>query len=114
MTNDIKELENKPAGRFYAQGAAIDAKNRDKNNIDNFPENLREFGQDLYQRAMSVFYRSKCYLNYRTKFIAIKVDHPSKLDELSSEYEDFMKFIKEQTNCTIVQTPSALIVRVAV
>jgi len=65
---DERELAPDPRGAF------LDAQRRSELNRGNFTDALKRTAQQLYSLAVDAYPRSRVYLNYRQKFIAVKVE----------------------------------------
>ena len=63
---------------------AVDAKKRDAANKSLYTAAQRAQGDSLKLAIESVYGRSKVYMNYRKKFIVVKVDKPHVADRLST------------------------------
>lgn len=77
-----KDLDSKPSRNAYA--SAIDAQRRNLENIDLYTDEQVEHAIAVLDLVRSTFIRSKCYINYREKFIAIKVNKPTMADRLNA------------------------------
>jgi hypothetical protein len=104
----IKELDTKDAGR-YAFAAAMDAQRRNSNNKSTYTqEQIRRAvsARDLIDTAFSY---TKLYINYRSKFIAIKAESARRKDSMAAEVVKLF----ETNGYGVVNTPQGMIVRIA-
>lgn len=62
---------------------ASDAAQRNRENLSLYTQSQVQFGQALLEMVESTYERSKVYINYRKKFIAVKVNSPTFSDKLS-------------------------------
>jgi hypothetical protein len=103
----MKELDTKQAGRF-ALAAVLDARRRNTNN-----KSL--YSQDQIRKALSVrdlldyaFSYTSLYINYRQKFISIKVEGARARDAMAKEVIELF----ETQGYGVVSTQQGIIVRV--
>ena len=103
----MKELDTKQAGRF-ALAAVLDARRRNTNN-----KSL--YSQDQIRKAMSVrdlldyaFSYTSLYINYRQKFISIKVEGARARDAMAKK----VIALFETQGYGVVSTQQGIIVRV--
>ena len=103
----MKELDTKQAGRF-ALAAVLDARRRNTNN-----KSL--YSQDQIRKALSVrdsldyaFSYTSLYINYRQKFISIKVEGARARDAMAKK----VIALFETQGYGVVSTQQGIIVRV--
>ena len=103
----MKELDTKQAGRF-ALAAVLDAQRRNTNN-----KSL--YSQDQIRKALSVrdlldyaFSYTSLYINYRQKFISIKVEGARARDAMAKK----VIALFETQGYGVVSTQQGIIVRV--
>ena len=103
----MKELDTKQAGRF-ALAAVLDARRRNTNN-----KSL--YSQDQIRKALSVrdlldyaFSYTSLYINYRQKFISIKVEGARARDTMAKK----VIALFETQGYGVVSTQQGIIVRV--
>ena len=103
----MKELDTKQAGRF-ALAAVLDARRRNTNN-----KSL--YSQDQIRKALSVrdlldyaFSYTSLYINYRQKFISIKVEGARARDAMAKKVITLF----ETQGYGVVSTQQGIIVRV--
>ena len=103
----MKELDTKQAGRF-ALAAVLDAQRRNTNN-----KSL--YSQDQIRKALSVrdlldyaFSYTSLYINYRQKFISIKVEGARARDAMAKKVIELF----ETQGYGVVSTQQGIIVRV--
>jgi len=102
----MKELDTKEAGRF-AIAAVLDAQRRNTNNKSLYtPEQIRKAlsVRDLLDSAFSY---NSLYINYRKKFIAVKVEGARSRDTMSKKIIEMF----EQLGYGVVATQQGIIVR---
>jgi hypothetical protein len=88
-----------------------DAKRLDAINIQSYDVKEQAFGNELFDRVSYVFHRSNIYRNYRKKFIAIKVNAPTKADLVSSGVIKLEAYC-QANNIDIVKTAKGLVFRI--
>lgn len=87
---DVEERSALPA--FICR---MDAKRRNSNNIDTYtPEQIKQ-AQRLYADVSNAYFRSRVFLNYRERFIAVKVEAPNYADKVSLEVRNLDKACEE-------------------
>lgn len=92
MQTKIYQAED--AGQF-SKGAAINAIYRDRENKIRFSAREQARAETVKDLVAIVYPGSTCYVNYRQKFISIKIEKPNKpnsrsavqLDEVMSDYQ---------------------------
>jgi hypothetical protein len=102
----MKELDTKEAGTF-AFAAVMDAQRRNTNNKSLYTqEQIRKalIVRDLLDSAFSY---SNLYINYRKKFIAVKVEGARAKDSMSKQIIELF----EQLGYGVVSTQQGIIVR---
>lgn len=70
----------------------MDIKRRNEQNRDTYDAEYHALADDIKHRASQAWSRSRCFLNYRDRFIAIKVDRPTRADATSKEVETFDRY----------------------
>lgn len=102
----MKELDTKQAGRF-AIAAVLDAQRRNT-------DNKSLYTQEQIRKALSVrdlldtaFSYNSLYINYRKKFIAVKVEGARSRDSMSKRVIELF----EQLGYGVVSTQQGIIVR---
>jgi hypothetical protein len=106
MQTKIYQAEE--AGQF-SKGAAINAIYRDRENKSRFSAREQARAETVKDLVSIVFPSSVCYVNYRQKFISVKIEKPQKpnskqaaqLDDVMSDY-----------NATKVVTPQGIVYRI--
>lgn len=82
---NTKVLQYDEAEDDQKAAAAIDAKARDALFINNFTQTERNKAKAFADTVRSAYFRSRVFINYREKFIAVKVEKPQRADIISSE-----------------------------
>lgn len=106
-TSEI-DNENVVQDRVFA---AADARRRNALYEVQYTAKQRAFAEAFKDQVANAFIRSKVYLNYRERFMAIKVDRPSVRDRISSAVaavEDFCA----KNGITVHRTAGALVFRI--
>ena len=67
--------------------------------------------EHLKSEAQQAFMRSKVYMNYRKKYIAIKIDQPTSHDLVSKEAQDFLEVVRDH-NIEMVTTDRKIMIRI--
>lgn len=77
---------------------------------DYSPETI-SLAEDVRALATAAYSRSNVYLNYRAKFIAVKVDKPQQGDKIQNykQIDALDEFVSEHTNINIKNVRSNLI-----
>lgn len=91
--------------------AAIDARRRDAQNVNLYTLNQIKAGIELESRVRFCFFRSRVYLNYRSKFIVVKVEKPQMADKSSDAYSEVISFC-EKNDYDIAITGNAMLFRI--
>lgn len=87
-----QETEFKPAGQ-YSRGAAINAIYRDRDNRLRYTPREQARAETVRDLVGIAFPTSECFINYRKKFIAVKISKPSRSRMITSQaqmFEDVM------------------------
>jgi hypothetical protein len=104
------DTEFKPAGQF-ARGAAINAMYRDRENRMTYTPREQARAETARDLVGIAFPDSECFINYRKKFIAVKISKPSRArmaDRLAQMFEDAMEDFK----ATKVITDTSIVYRI--
>ena len=100
-------LDTKAAGQ-YARGAAINAEMRNREMRSTWTSEKRSAAQTVLD-LLDMAYKGNFYINYRKKFIAVKVDAPIVRDRLTVKA---VKAVFEEHEYNVVNTPQGLVVRI--
>ena len=100
-------LDTKAAGQ-YARGAAINAEMRNREMRSTWSSEKRSAAQTVLD-LLDMAYKGSFYINYRKKFIAVKVDQPVVRDRLTLKS---IKSIFKDYAYDVVNTPQGLVVRI--
>ena len=104
------ETKFKPAGA-YGRGAAINAVYRDRENRSTF--SAREIARVETVRDLVgiVFPSSECYVNFRKKFIAVKISKPSR-ERLRTTQAQMFEDVMSDYQATKVVTETSIVYRI--
>ena len=91
--------------------AAADARRRNALYEGQYTAKQRAFAEAFKAQVANAYIRSKVYLNYRERFMAIKVDRPSVRDRISSAVAGTEDFCAKQ-GITAHRTASAIVFRI--
>jgi hypothetical protein len=105
-----QETEFKPAGQF-SRGAAINAIYRDRENKMTYTPREQARAETFKDLVGIAFPASECFINYRKKFIAVKISKPSKARMISSQAQMF-EAVMEDYKATKVVTETSIVYRV--
>jgi hypothetical protein len=100
-------LDTKAAGQ-YARGAAINAEMRNREMRSTWTSEKRSAAQTVLD-LLDMAYKGNFYINYRKKFIAVKVDAPIVRDRLTVKA---VKAVFKDNAYDVVNTPQGLVVRI--
>ena len=103
---NVHEQDNKPACVPFI--AAIDAKHRNQQNVGYWTSKQISTAEKFKLFLESVYTCNDVYINYRKKFIAIKIDNPVSQSEFR---ELLLNDIIEEKGFTKVVTPQGFILR---
>lgn len=85
-----KELETKEASDAVA--AIFDAARRNRENIGNWSSQARDAATVVRNMLLEAYNSFGVYINYRQKFISVKIDHPSKRSpDLIDQFNQFVE-----------------------
>lgn len=102
-----RELDAKAAGQ-YARGAAINAEMRNRELRSTWSSEKRSAAQTVLD-LLDMAYKGTFYINYRKKFISVKVDAPIVRDRLTVKA---VKSVFKDKSYEVVNTPQGLVVRI--
>ena len=91
--NDVDDDLRSPQGAFIARMDA-DQKNRENRALFSTEQILE--GAKFKDMVDAAFFRRRTFLNFREKFMTVKVEAPKTEDRISQEYRDVMSFAKAQ------------------
>jgi len=91
--------------------AVLDIKRRDAENIGLYDNDERRAGGAFKLAAQSAWMRGKVHLNFREKFMAIKVQNPDWRDAESREVEA-LDSLAQSRGYEIVSTRTAVVYRI--
>jgi hypothetical protein len=89
----------------------FDARQRNEEGIKLYSEAEIVAARALQGHVGNVFTRSRVFINYREKFVSIKVDNPSRADLVSLAAADLEAYCK-QHNVEIVKSSRGLLFRI--
>jgi hypothetical protein len=102
----MKELDTKEAGTF-AFAAVMDAQRRNTNNKSLYTQEQIRKALSVRDLLDSAFSYKNLYINYRKKFIAVKVEGARSRDSMSKRVIELF----EQLGYGVVSTQQGIIVR---
>jgi len=102
----MKELDTKRAGGF-ALAAVLDAQRRNSNNKSLYTQEQIRRALSVRDLLDSAFSYHSLYINYRKKFIAVKVEGARARDRMSKQVIELF----EQQGYGVVSTQQGIIVR---
>ena len=105
-----QETEFKAAGQF-ARGAAINAIYRDRENKMTYTPREQARAETVRDLVGIAFPTSECFINYRKKFIAVKISKPGKARMISSQAQMF-EAVMEDYKATKVVTETSIVYRI--
>ena len=91
--------------------AAADARRRNALNEGQYTAKQRAFAEAFKAQVANAYIRSKVYLNYRERFMAIKVANPSVRDRIGSAVAAVEDFCTKH-GITAHRTASAIVFRI--
>ena len=91
--------------------AAVDAMRRNAEYAVLYTAKQKAFAEDFKEQVTNAYIRSKVYLNYREKFMAIKVAKPSVRDRIGSAVASIEDFCAKN-GITAHRTASAIVFRI--
>lgn len=91
---------------------ATDARKRDAHNKESYSDLEIAHADALFELAQLTYSRSRVFLNFRKKFIAIKVDSPSYLDKLSKNADKFTALMDQAGIETIKTRHGSIVYRI--
>lgn len=103
-------IDNEEKSRLPGWLCVEDAKKRNAVNEALYSESERQLAEIFANQARNAYIRSRVYLNYREKFIAVKIDKPSVSDKISVAV-DALNRDAEALGYTIVKTKSNIVYR---
>lgn len=106
----IQETEFKAAGQF-ARGAAINARYRDFANKCHYTPREQARAETIRDLVGIAFPTSECFINYRKKFIAVKISKPGKARMISSQAQMF-EAVMDDYKATKVITDTSIVYRI--
>ena len=71
----------------------LDAKERNAKEIVKYSNAEIIAGAKLLEKVQQAYFRSKAYLNYREKFIAVKVENAQLADKITSEVAELNTWV---------------------
>lgn len=106
-----KVINNDDRSKLPAYFCISQIKERDARYKENFSPAQVCLAEEVLALAKEAFFRSRVYMNYRDKFIAVKIDRPTMADRISSEAISLHSFCTD-AGIEAVNTASALIYRI--
>jgi hypothetical protein len=100
--------ENVVQDRIFA---AADARRRNALYEGQYTDKQRAFAEAFRAQVANAYVRSRVYLNYRERFMAIKVERPSVRDRISSAVAQVEEFCAKH-GITAHRTASAVVFRI--
>jgi hypothetical protein len=104
---DVEEEQRSKLPKWLC---AEDAEKRSKQNVELYSQEQVYKAETFKTMVVRAFFRSRVYLNFREKFIAIKVEAPNVRDKISKEAREVEKFADEN-NIQIIKKRASLIFR---
>lgn len=106
MQTKIYQAED--AGQF-SKGAAINAIYRDRENKIRFSAREQARAETVKDLVAIVYPFSTCYVNYRQKFISIKIENPQKPNSKQAAQLDA---VMSDYSATKIVTPQGIVYRI--
>jgi hypothetical protein len=106
----MNHIDNEEKSRLPGWICVEDAKKRNAENEALYSEDEKQLADMFAQQTRNAYIRSRVYLNYREKFIAVKIDKPSVSDKISVVVDALHKDA-EALGYTIVKTKSNIVFR---
>ena len=106
----MNHIDNEEKSRLPGWICVEDAKKRNAQNEALYSETEKQLADMFAQQTRDAYIRSRVYLNYREKFIAVKIDKPSVSDKISVVVDALHKDA-EALGYTIVKTKSNIVFR---
>ena len=90
---DDERLGNTHQNKVFARKHCEEG---NKLHAENFDDKLKAEASDFHQWVSETFFRSRCYLNFRSKFITVKVDKVKIQDKVNPAYLEVIRHANEQ------------------
>jgi hypothetical protein len=110
MQNTQINTQEVEMGRKWA--AHLDAKRKSAEAQKEYSKKQQSEATTVFEAVRVSYIRSKVYLNYREKFYAVKVNHPTKADAMSKDVAKVEKLLAE-VGAEKVVSKQGIIYRVA-
>jgi len=94
----------------FVYKTAEDAEKRNKQNIESYSQEQVYKAETFRDMVVRAYFRSRIYLNFRERFIAIKVEAPNIRDKISKEAREVIEFADEN-DIKIIKRRASLIFR---
>lgn len=91
FTNHNVEEEARSALPAFV--AFNDVSNNNKRMKETYSNELIQFGEELKELAQDVCFRNRVYLNFRQKFMTVKIEAVNKLTKLDREFDELMDLV---------------------
>jgi len=105
-----QDTEFRPAGEF-ARGAAINAIYRDRENRLAYTPREQARAETVRDLVGIAFPTSECFINYRKKFIAVKISKPGKARMITSQAQMF-EAVMDDYRAKKVVTETSIVYRI--
>ena len=79
------DVEDEQRSKLPKWLCAEDAEKRNKQNIESYSQEQVYKAETFRDMVVRAYFRSRIYLNFRERFIAIKVEAPNIRDKISKE-----------------------------
>ena len=104
------DVEDEQRSKLPKWLCAEDAEKRNKQNIESYSQEQVYKAETFRDMVVRAYFRSRIYLNFRERFIAIKVEAPNIRDKISKEAREVIEFTDEN-DIKIIKRRASLIFR---
>ncbi len=104
---DVEEEQRSKLPKWLC---AEDAEKRSKQNIDLYSQEQVYKAETFRTMVERAYFRSRVYLNFRERFIAVKVEAPNIRDKISAEAREVAEFA-DKNDIIILSKRASLIFR---
>mgnify|MGYP001263830451 FL=1 len=104
------DVEDEQRSKLPKWLCAEDAEKRNKQNIESYSQEQVYKAETFRDMVVRAYFRSRIYLNFRERFIAIKVEAPNIRDKISKEAREVIEFADEN-DIKIIKRRASLIFR---
>ena len=104
------DVEDEQRSKLPKWLCAEDAEKRNKQNIESYSQEQVYKAETFRDMVVRAYFRSRIYLNFRERFIAVKVEAPNIRDKISKEAREVIEFADEN-DIKIIKRRASLIFR---